>query len=342
MQLSQIIRNKRLAAGLTQEELAQKVGVSAPAVSKWEKGTSYPDITLLPVLARNLGTDINKLLDFSSDLDPAALQDFFTKLTMTAQKDGWQAAVALVDQELRDYPSVSQLQMMAAPFLDTLKPQIPKDDWPPVQQRIIKLYEAAEQSSDLQQAQLAALGLFNFYLSEEQFDAAEKQLAALPTETVTAWALKPKLQLKRGQLAEAYVEGEKLLGCDYGALGQVLGLLTQVAIADHQLATAEEYVKVAKALDQALHMNSPFVIETELQLAEATKDAKRAVAVIRQFADNLDQPFPKVFQHLPQPKPRESPAVARKQFVQNVVLDPDLAFLQDTPEYNELLKQYAD
>ncbi len=51
MQLSQIIRNKRLAAGLTQEELAQKVGVSAPAVSKWEKGTSYPDITLLPVLA---------------------------------------------------------------------------------------------------------------------------------------------------------------------------------------------------------------------------------------------------------------------------------------------------
>ncbi len=84
MQLSQIIRNKRLAAGLTQEELAQKVGVSAPAVSKWEKGTSYPDITLLPVLARNLGTDINTLLDFSSDLDPAALQDFNAKLTMTA------------------------------------------------------------------------------------------------------------------------------------------------------------------------------------------------------------------------------------------------------------------
>ncbi|QVI33822.1 transcriptional regulator [Lacticaseibacillus chiayiensis] len=342
MQLSQIIRNKRLAAGLTQEELAQKVGVSAPAVSKWEKGTSYPDITLLPVLARNLGTDINTLLDFSSDLDPAALQDFLAKLTMTAQKDGWQAAVALIDQELRDYPSVSQLQMMAAPFLDTLKPQIPKDDWPPVQQRIIQLYKSAEQSSDLPQAQFAALALFNFYLSEEQFDVAEKQLAALPTETVAAWALKPKLQLKRGQLSEAYVEGEKLLGSDFGALGQVLDLLSQVAIADHQLATAEEYAKLAKALNQVLPMSNPFLIDTELQLAKATKDVKRAVAVIRQFADNLDQPFPKVFQHLPQPKPRESPAKARKQFVQTTVLDPDLAFLKDTPEYNELLKEYAD
>lgn len=40
MHLNQIIRNKRLAAGLTQEALAQKVGVTAPAVSKWEKGVS--------------------------------------------------------------------------------------------------------------------------------------------------------------------------------------------------------------------------------------------------------------------------------------------------------------
>lgn len=46
MHLNQIIRTKRLAAGLTQEALAQKVGVTSPAVSKWEKGISYPDITV--------------------------------------------------------------------------------------------------------------------------------------------------------------------------------------------------------------------------------------------------------------------------------------------------------
>ena len=63
MHLNQIIRTKRLAAGLTQEALAQKVGVTSPAVSKWEKGISYPDITLLPILARNLNTDVNTLLD---------------------------------------------------------------------------------------------------------------------------------------------------------------------------------------------------------------------------------------------------------------------------------------
>lgn len=38
MHIDQVIRERRLALGLTQEELADKIGVSAPAVSKWEKG----------------------------------------------------------------------------------------------------------------------------------------------------------------------------------------------------------------------------------------------------------------------------------------------------------------
>ncbi|MES1115652.1 helix-turn-helix transcriptional regulator, partial [Limosilactobacillus fermentum] len=151
----------------TQEALAQKVGVTSPAVSKWEKGISYPDITLLPILARNLNTDVNTLLDFSADLDPAALRSFYTKLTATAQKDGWKAAVALVDEELREYPSVPQLQMMVPAFLQGLKSDIPTNEWPAVRERIIQLYQASERPhSSLPEAQIAAEGLFQFYLSE--------------------------------------------------------------------------------------------------------------------------------------------------------------------------------
>ena len=45
----------RKEKGLTQEQLAEKVGVSAQAVSKWENDVSCPDITLLPLLADILG-----------------------------------------------------------------------------------------------------------------------------------------------------------------------------------------------------------------------------------------------------------------------------------------------
>lgn len=48
MKINEIIRLRRLELGLTQEQLAQRLGVSAPAVNKWERAGSYPDITLLP------------------------------------------------------------------------------------------------------------------------------------------------------------------------------------------------------------------------------------------------------------------------------------------------------
>ena len=49
--IARTIINKRKEKGLTQDELANYIGVSKAAVSKWEIGQSYPDITLLPQLA---------------------------------------------------------------------------------------------------------------------------------------------------------------------------------------------------------------------------------------------------------------------------------------------------
>ncbi len=59
MKIGEIIREKRKEQSLTQEQLANLLGVSATAVHKWEKGVTYPDITTLPALARALKTDLN-------------------------------------------------------------------------------------------------------------------------------------------------------------------------------------------------------------------------------------------------------------------------------------------
>lgn len=76
MKIHQIIRARRMELGLTQEQLASRLGVSAPAVNKWERGNSYPDITLLPVLARTLGVDLNTLLSFQEDLRTRRSENF--------------------------------------------------------------------------------------------------------------------------------------------------------------------------------------------------------------------------------------------------------------------------
>ena len=57
-----LIRQFRTAMGLTQKQLAERIGVSDKAVSKWERGRGCPDVELLAELAALFGTDMQVLL----------------------------------------------------------------------------------------------------------------------------------------------------------------------------------------------------------------------------------------------------------------------------------------
>ena len=61
MNFAEIIVRSRKALGLTQEGLAQKLGVTNQAVSKWESGQSCPDLALLPRIADLFGITIDEL-----------------------------------------------------------------------------------------------------------------------------------------------------------------------------------------------------------------------------------------------------------------------------------------
>lgn len=56
---------KRKELGFTQQKLAEKLNISFQAVSKWEKGTSAPDILLLPQIAHILNTSVDALVGYN-------------------------------------------------------------------------------------------------------------------------------------------------------------------------------------------------------------------------------------------------------------------------------------
>lgn len=60
--MGKAIRVLRKRAGLTQEQLATMLDVTDKAVSKWERGVSYPDVSLLPKISIILDTDVESLL----------------------------------------------------------------------------------------------------------------------------------------------------------------------------------------------------------------------------------------------------------------------------------------
>lgn len=69
-----VVARERKALGLTQEELARRLGVTKAAVSKWELGQSMPDAALLPSIAAQFALSIDELFDWRAHLTDAEIE----------------------------------------------------------------------------------------------------------------------------------------------------------------------------------------------------------------------------------------------------------------------------
>lgn len=91
MTLGEKLSEKRRAKGMTQDEVAEKMGVTAQAVSKWENDLSCPDITLLVPLAELYGTSVDVLLgrveESAAVLVPEEQRKPFDKLLLRIRVD---------------------------------------------------------------------------------------------------------------------------------------------------------------------------------------------------------------------------------------------------------------
>ena len=73
------LRNHRKKLGMTQEEVAAHIGISYQAISKWERGDGYPDITMLPTLANYFGVSVDELIGMDEISSAQKLDDINRK-----------------------------------------------------------------------------------------------------------------------------------------------------------------------------------------------------------------------------------------------------------------------
>ena len=92
--LGRRIARLRLARTATQERLAKELNVSPQAVSKWENDINYPDISLLPDLARFLGVSVDELLSGAS----ASAQESASVQESTAEKSTAEVVSVAADE----------------------------------------------------------------------------------------------------------------------------------------------------------------------------------------------------------------------------------------------------
>lgn len=102
LNLGSVIKRLRIEHTITQDELAAYLGISFQAVSKWETGTTLPDITMLPKLAAFFGVRIDELFSINHKDELERIDTMLQRETMTDQNYSY--AKRILDGILRENP----------------------------------------------------------------------------------------------------------------------------------------------------------------------------------------------------------------------------------------------
>lgn len=103
LKISENIRNLRRQMNLTQEQLAEALGVTVGAVSKWESGANTPDVTLIAELADFFEVSIDALLGYN--MEKSGIESVKKRITDMAMNRKFAEAKAEMEKALAKYPN---------------------------------------------------------------------------------------------------------------------------------------------------------------------------------------------------------------------------------------------
>ena len=199
MKIGNIIKEKRIEKGLTQEKVAKYLNVSAPAVNKWEKGYTYPDITLIPPLARLLGTDANTLLSFKDDLSKNEIALILNDITSKMENESFVDAYNTAMERIKEYPNSEELIFYSALVLSggiELYYTSNKDYY---KEELDNLFKRVIDGDNDEIREQALKIVCSKYIQNNEFNKAEEIILKLDDKSFDNKMLKNSFYLKKGE-----------------------------------------------------------------------------------------------------------------------------------------------
>lgn len=115
--LAEPLRRLRTKHGITQETLAEFLGVSSQAVSKWERGDSLPDITMLPPLANYFGVTLDEFMNMDELRNREKLAEMKKQHRELRSAGRNEEDLALLRDTLRQFPNDYETMAELAEYL---------------------------------------------------------------------------------------------------------------------------------------------------------------------------------------------------------------------------------
>lgn len=350
MPMNQIIQEKRKALGMTQEQVADFMGVSTPAVSKWETGQTCPDVSLLAPLARLLKTDVNTLVGFGEGTAPREIPQFCKKLENLARTEGIGAAFAAAEEELRLYPHHEPLLLSLTIVLDSLliHAQLSGEEAEPYERRINMWYDRLSASKDKSICKSANSMQISRHTRRGDYARAQQLLNAMPDKHELGDYLPDKLMLQ----VNIYLRQGK---ADRAAEELQKALLTTMNKASLQMTKLAEAEKAAGNLDSAKMVTEkaehmalllglwPFgAFSSSLTIAMEERDAPACIRLLRAMLEVLSAPceMPPLFRRIKATMTHETSNRIFETMMEQMKKDPALEFVRSHPDFEALMEKY--
>lgn len=173
---SYVIKKLRKQRNLTQEQIAEIFGVSSQAVSKWEIGSSYPDISLLAIIADYFGVSIDYLLCHDTSKKSEEIQTACHYADELFERDNYMQAIRILREMLIKHPGNEKLMYKLAWALSgTLKESPDNYD-----EAILLYLKILEISTDTKMRIMVTRDLVYRYYTKNHVDKALSCADSLP------------------------------------------------------------------------------------------------------------------------------------------------------------------
>lgn len=292
MKIGEVIRKYRKEKGLTQEEIAARLGVTAPAVNKWENGNACPDIGLLAPLARLLGITTDTLLSYKEDLNTQEINDILVTIGKKIKSHGYGSAFQWAEAQIQEYPNCTRLVLLCAQSLDGYRVFYQPEEGDAYDEKLLEWYLRAMESGDYGEVQGAAQALYQFYLKKEDYVQAQKYLDKIPKQgMVSPKQMQANLYVKQGKTEEAWRLYEEILLAGFNMLNGAFSGIFSLSLKEQDMEKAEKIVEKQKEFVRIMEMGRYMGNMSELDLKLAQKDKEGILEILLQMAESPDDMY---------------------------------------------------
>lgn len=288
MNIGDVIRKYRKEAGMTQEEMAGRLGVTTPAVNKWENNNSKPDIELLAPIARLLHISLDTLLSFREELTPSEIKEIIRQMDQMFDLEGYEKVYEWALEKIREYPNCNMLIWQFAVILDARRLTDGVPDSEKYDGQICTWYETALNDEKEEIRRRAAESLFNFYLRQKQYAKAEKYLQYFLTNDPMKKIYQGRLYQAQGDRGNAYETFENVLFSVYQTLNYTFTLMTELAVEEGDFEKAHYYAEKMGAAAALFEMGRYNECSTMLNVVCAEKNIEETYRVAKQLLESID------------------------------------------------------